>query len=482
MASQQSRKPKGGRLGLEPKPATFYLGVGLYAVSFLLPAVDWAMPMRGWMCACMSLIAWPHEHLWLCLFGGLINPLILFYVILRFLDGAPRLRTTLAIAVLACVPLAWLSLSDLGAVMRIGHVFWVVGIFLTLSPSRIPWPAIEDARWLAVPTLLLLSWWALKLTTIPRLQPLTEQDSFFYQVAMQFKEPSLCEKISRYAEGSGFGGYPGYEISYLQSQCFYNLAGALHDPSLCDKERPISRGIRDGSKYSPGWCRVSPGSAAPIIGPHVGEWMRRLGYRDEDIQHALHRGAFNSPTSAAYDRLKQEPEFQKKIEAAPNFEDPSADDVNRLANDLEYVYQMFAVDTDDPPVCGKISRRAVAINGGFPVPLRLACYSAIAIDGRKLNDCSVLPSRSELRYWENPQYSREECLRVIPLLGAPGGAKSGPVYPSTYESLQRGLHDLGYDVPFPAPTAGDYLAFLRYLENRDPAGRAEFLRRVAALK
>jgi hypothetical protein len=465
-------------------PATFYLGLFLYIVSFFLPALDSVeQGMKGWYCAYCAAIVWPHEHLCLALFGALINLLAFFFVSMRLSGRAPAARRTITFLILACIPLTWLSLTDLDARIRVGHIVWIAGLLLMLVPGRALWPRIQDLHWVAVLPLLLLVWWGLKLILLSPLQPATDRDIFVYEVAMQFKDAGSCEKISRYAEGSGGGmGPPGYEISYLRSQCFYNLAGALHDLSLCDRVRPISKGVRDGSKYSPQSCRVRPGHAAGIVNSQtIGAWMRRLGYRDEEIRHVLYRGAFNSPISAKYDRLKQDPEFAKKIDAGPNFEDPSADDVNRLANDLEYVYQMFAVDTYNPAVCGKISRRAVAINGGFPVPLRLACYESIAIDGRKLSGCSMLPSQNELRYWENRQYSREQCLRVIPLLGPAGGARSGPVYPSTYETLQRGLHDLGYDVSFPEPTTTDYESFLLYLENRDPAGRAEFLGRVYAI-
>jgi hypothetical protein len=465
-------------------PATFYLGLLLYIISFFLPSLDaLEQGAKGWACAYWAAMVWPQQHLFLALFGALINLLAFPFISLRLRGRAPVARRTLAFLILACIPLTWLSLADLGARIRVGHIVWIAGLLLMLVPEDSFWPRVQDLRWVAVPPLLILVWWSLKLVLLAPLQSPTEKDIFLYGVAMQFKDPGPCERISRFAEGSGGGmGPPGYEISYLQSQCFYNLAGSLHDLSLCDRVRPISKGVRNGSNYSPSWCRVRPGAAAGMVNSHTIEtWMQRLGYKGEDIQHALYPGAFNSPISNQYDRLKQDPEFSKRIDAGPNFEDPSADNVNRLANDLEYVYQMYAVDTYNPAVCGKISRQAVAINGVFPVALRLACYSAIAIDGRNLSGCSMLPLRSELRYWESPRGSREECLRVIPLLGPAGGARSGPVYPKTSESLQRGLHDLGYDVSFPETTAGDYEKFLVYLENRDPAARAEFLRRVAAI-
>jgi hypothetical protein len=378
MASPQARASNGERPGIQSKPATFYLGLGLYVFSFFLPAVESFARMPGWMCAYMALIAWPNEHLWLCLFGGIINPLILVYIFLRFRDNAPQgLRAISALSVLACVPLAWLSLSDLGAAIRVGHVFWIAGLPLILLPARTPWPTIQDVRWLAVPPLLLLIWWGLKLVTVSPLQALTERDIFIYEVALQFKEPELCQKISPYAEGKGVGGDPGREISYLQSDCYFELAGALHESSLCDKVRPISKGILDGSKYAPEWCRVSPSPPViSIVNTHtVAAWMRQLGYTDPEIYHFEYRKGLNSPIHEAYDRLRKDSQFAGRIAAAPSFDEPTATSKSRPPNDLEYLYAMFATDANDSSVCGKISPNATRqwVNHQV-IPLRLECY------------------------------------------------------------------------------------------------------------
>src|ERR1039457_7037486 len=59
----------------------------------------------------------------------------------------------------------------------------------------------------------------------------SERDYFFYGVALDFKDPALCARIPRYVSngGSNWSTPPGYQISYLQSDCYYNLAGATHD-------------------------------------------------------------------------------------------------------------------------------------------------------------------------------------------------------------------------------------------------------------
>jgi hypothetical protein len=186
----------------------------------------------------------PQQHLWLCLFGGIINPLILAYIVLRFRNAAPALHTVLAFSVLACIPLAWLSMSDFGAAVRVGHVFWIAGLLFMLLPAHAPWPTVQGTRWLGVLPLLVLIWRGLRAVAEYPPQPPTDRDVFTYEVALQFKDPELCQKIPPYAEGNGIGGDPGREISYLQSGCYFHPGGTLHDPSLCDKVRPISKGIR----------------------------------------------------------------------------------------------------------------------------------------------------------------------------------------------------------------------------------------------
>jgi len=104
---------------------SFHAGLVLYPISFLLPAVTLAQqPMRGWACAWMSLFMWTDTKngSWLILFGGLINPLAIAYVMLRLIDRVPRARFVLASAILFCIPFTWLCLLTLKMGVLIGHV------------------------------------------------------------------------------------------------------------------------------------------------------------------------------------------------------------------------------------------------------------------------------------------------------------------------------------------------------------------------
>lgn len=89
----------------------FYAGFGLYLLSFLLPVVTQAgMPMRGWTCALVSLWLWaaPEHSSVLVIFGGIINPLVIACVVLRFYKRADALRFYLSTAILFCIPFTWL--------------------------------------------------------------------------------------------------------------------------------------------------------------------------------------------------------------------------------------------------------------------------------------------------------------------------------------------------------------------------------------
>jgi hypothetical protein len=411
---------------------------------------------------------------------------MLVYIVLHFRDKASTLRTILAVLIIICIPLAWLSLSDLSAAIRVGHVFWIGGLLLVLLPASEAWPTLEDARWLAVLPLLLVTWWSLKPATVSPLHAPTDRDIFIYEVALQFKDPELCQRIPRYVEGNGSGGDPGREISYLRSDCYFNLAGTLNQKSLCDKVRPISKGFRDGSKYSPQWCRVNRlYQAVSIVNPHtITAWMRQLGYTDPEIYRFEYRNVFNNPIHEAYDQLRKDGLFAQRIAAAPYFDKSTEATKSRPANDLEYLYGMFAVDANDPTVCGKISPNATSRSPSQQtVPLRLDCYRSLAFNDRDARLCEKLPARSNLDSGARDYDSRETCFRDVEIERRDPQSKltTGPGFPPSYESFRDALRAIGYDVELPRPTYSEYEDFLQNLERNNPAGRVEFLRRVAAL-
>jgi hypothetical protein len=135
-----SDDPKVGSRSLGVKrylaSAAFGAGIGVYLTSFFLPAVD---PYKlgnipGWACAWTAFFApWDKHESPLAFFGGLINPIIIAYVVLRISGRAPRVRIALESAILLCIPLTWLSLLRMHFGIAVGHIAWITGILLIIS-------------------------------------------------------------------------------------------------------------------------------------------------------------------------------------------------------------------------------------------------------------------------------------------------------------------------------------------------------------
>ena len=113
----------------------FDLGIGLYVVSFFLPAVDGFEKLSGAACAIMSVFALRGDNgiSELAFAGFLINPLTITYIVLRIVDRAPKARTYLAAVILMCLPYTWLSLVMMHMRIRIGHLVWVAALFLVID-------------------------------------------------------------------------------------------------------------------------------------------------------------------------------------------------------------------------------------------------------------------------------------------------------------------------------------------------------------
>jgi hypothetical protein len=341
-------------------------------------------------------------------------------------------------------------------------------------------------KWAGLVCGLLIAWVLFRMFG-QRVDMPNDRDSFIYEIALNFREPGLCQKIARYAEGCEAGfARPGYQISYLQSDCYLYLAAALPDRSLCEKVRPLRRGFMDGSEITPEFCRLNRVSAGASADQQVVvATMRKLGYLDQEIRDFQYRGFVNNPVHAAYDRLRKDGQFAERIKAAPNFSEPSELTKGRPANDLEYLYDLFAVDSNDSAYCDKISPNSRAESPTHAiVSLRLECYHDVAFNTRDITTCGKLPTRNSLPPGPMDYGSRESCLHEIAVLGPSRFQKEPSEYPPTFSSFEKALREIGYNVTIPEPTWWDYEDFLRYLSHIDQtnaAARAEFPRRVTAM-
>jgi hypothetical protein len=121
-----------------PPAKVFYLGLTLFVVSFFLPSLNQHGHdhVVGWGCAVIAFFGFSSEAngvSGLAVFGGLINPLALVYIVLRIRDRARNVRFFLALAMVTFIPISWMSLAIMHLGILIGHVFWIVGLLLLID-------------------------------------------------------------------------------------------------------------------------------------------------------------------------------------------------------------------------------------------------------------------------------------------------------------------------------------------------------------
>ncbi len=324
----------------------------------------------------------------------------------------------------------------------------------------------------------------------------TDLDDFFYLVAIDFKTPALCARIHHTAAGGG-GAARGHQVYTLQSSCYYELATELHDASLCEHVRPVRTDGEDGSKFDKEYClqNLQSGNGGEV--PHrmdvfVG-LMQRLGYDDRQVADFIYsENDYNNPTHAAYEQLRKEKQFLDRIHAARSYDEPRSEARIRPAHAAEFLYEMLAIDLPDPDLCSKVSPNATfkELDGGTAL-LRSWCYRTLAENERNAAFCDQLPRLGAFPHTK-PYESRESCHEIVAIYRRPGfnnnGLRNGPrTFPSP-GYFQEALQQVGYSKAYaaalvPKPTPHDYWEFVSDMSLGDRThGRAEFLRRVTALK
>ena len=112
----------------------FYLGVGLYVASFFLNAVN---DIPGWRCALATLSDFPNLFRELYFYSGLVNPLVIGFVVVKLLDEAPRLRRVLALVALLLMVPTWIIVSMMA--IKLGCALWVVSLFIVTAEDLGTW-------------------------------------------------------------------------------------------------------------------------------------------------------------------------------------------------------------------------------------------------------------------------------------------------------------------------------------------------------
>jgi hypothetical protein len=320
------------------------------------------------------------------------------------------------------------------------------------------------------------------------LQAATDMDWFFYFAADRLKAPALCRKIHPMAIGGGGGGEPGYQVWTVQAQCYASLAAAQCDSTLCQYVKPVKTDVWDGSKLDKDWClsemrigrRDHPEPMSDIV-----SLMHKLGVSDRDVAERLYQNPENNPTYATYKSLLQDQNFINRVGAARSYAGPWVLTRARPTFGLEYLYQMVAVDTDDPSLCGKISPNATSVEPGLRARLlRSNCYVSIAYNYRNSAICSELPHSAASPYVVDRFDSREFCLEYAAILSKRGDEDKSWYAPAPLPhafDFPAVLEQIGYprseaESLVPPPTHEDYQRYFPVID------RATMLKRVMRLK
>jgi TonB family protein len=328
----------------------------------------------------------------------------------------------------------------------------------------------------------------------------TDLEDFFYLIALNFKAPDVCEKISRSAEGSGGAMSPrGYQVSSMRPSCYQSLAWDLHEPRLCDQVIPVKTAALDGSKMDKAYCleRVSGNGSGHVAVPAFMEpfvrYMRLLGY--DDARVAADRYDENpllTETQAAYERLRTDGTFIERLRTARNFFEPPSVDTLRPARAAEFLYQMVAIDAGDADLCAKISPNATYTDPYKRTALlRSFCFVAIAYNTKNETLCARLPRYGTFPHVNNQYDSLEACEHTVAIYRRPGFDRGllhdGPSAFPRPSDFQDALQQIGYPQDarsrVPAPTPEDYWQFLSRMKYQgSDDDRRELLRKVMALR
>ncbi len=475
--------------------AALYLGAVIYLVSFLLPAAD-AIP--GWMCALYAIWPWNiQEASKLAFFGGLINPLIVLYFFLSAIGAGSRIRTVLASAMLVCIPLTWIALDRMDKRPQIGHFLWIAGILLMILPvfPRL-WEQTES-RWLATSALLAFAWWGIPTLIHLTMHPPSARDDFYYVVAWHFRQPAICQEIDARSIGREDQRDEDKGLTYLQSDCYRNVGAQLHDPTVCNHVRSAGIDRLAGSQIAQWKCRhqfYTWGTAWPADEQSFVEVMRSAGYGDEQISDWLYRGErLGGIVHESLEKLQKDPSFMQLVNSRPNYSEAYSLQDLRPATSTEYLYQVMAVNENNPRLCEKISPSAVQLwNSGKSRsnPLASLCYVEIASNRRDDSLCGKLPHLGS-SLLASDFVSYEGCRKNVEVLRRPGSnlawPKYGPVLFPKRQQFKEALDQIGYKdsaiaAQMPKPTNEDYWNFFFYLAQDNGSDHNEFVASVMKLR
>ncbi len=326
-----------------------------------------------------------------------------------------------------------------------------------------------------------------------------EYEEFYWYVAQQLEEPSICDKIS-WAAGlpGGFFGAP----SYQRSECYDMVAGRTRNSWLCRKVRRLGRQSVLDVQLSMWSClrdaAQGRSSGTALLGESLVRFFKMMGYDPDE----LHAEGVTRPivdVRNIYRRLPEEPDIVARVGTSLRALERTNTRTRSEVEDGAYLAQMAALVSKDAGWCERI-----------PDDLPLArqkqhfrdwCVFTLATNIRDSDLCERIPIRpySIARADELPPARVQELTVQMSLQAQcdrqihspyPSNTHYAPELPADDESTRRLIETLGYPIPrastLPPHLLEDaYRLFLTVLTGVDAplyaSARQRLIERVKAL-
>jgi hypothetical protein len=323
-------------------------------------------------------------------------------------------------------------------------------------------------------------------------------DYFFTAAAVNFSEPSLCNKISWFtvdSPGPNFGSSE-YDVYSQRSKCYFYTALGTKNATVCDSVRRIITLPSNHSEISRSEC-LARLQGKPYFNeasfPDVHtlpDLMRTMGYSEEDkraAQDAAH--PLDGPLAKFYEQISKTDAFKDRVRKLHDYNEGYAPDKLRLANHDEILLDIVASDDLVPELCEKISPNSFKeVHHGsvlYRLPVRNDCFFAAAEETLRSDLCSkIVPL--DFGPMTLTRLTRERCEYEITQSVRTGLSYRTDHYIHYFDSnddVVHALQGLGYEKPFLIDEHQfDWGDFYMYLEFDAPSGeRQRFVNRVKTL-
>jgi hypothetical protein len=324
-------------------------------------------------------------------------------------------------------------------------------------------------------------------------------EEFYWYMAQQLHEPSICDKISWAAKlPGGFLFAPSYE----RSGCYAMVAGRdrnrwpclkvrrLGAQSLFDSQLSMVSCLRDATKGSQ--------SGTALSGESLVRFFRMMGYEPDE----LHTEGVTRPivdVRDIYRRLPEQPDVAARVGASLQALERARGSTARDATDAAYLGDLAALASRDAGWCQRIPEDLplTAQKQHF----RDWCLFTLAVNLQDGELCRRIPIRpypiaraaelppEHVRQITLQMSLRTQCERQVHS-AYPHTARYAPEVPSDDEQTSRLIVLLGYPIPrassLPVQRLGEaYALFLTVLTGADASlyapARRRLIERVKAL-